>query len=81
MEFLQQDIRNTLPDATFHPILCRNLVFTYFTRDLQDEVGREIVQRLKPGGGLVIGLHEKLPETIPSLVPWLPGQKIYRKED
>ncbi len=81
VEFLQQDIRNTLPDATFHLILCRNLAFTYFSRELQEKIGRQIVARLKPGGFLVIGAHEELPESLPGLAPWLPERKIYRKKD
>ena len=30
IEFAKQDIRKELPDGTFHLILCRNIVFTYF---------------------------------------------------
>jgi chemotaxis protein methyltransferase CheR len=81
VEFLQQDIRNTLPEATFHLILCRNLVFTYFSRKLQEEISREILLHLKPGGGLVIGIHEELPSSLPGLAPWLPEEKIYRRTD
>jgi len=79
VQFLHQDIRNEQPDETFHLILCRNLVFTYFSRKLQEEVAQQIVERLKPGGCLVIGSHEKLPESLPNMAPWLHGQKISRK--
>jgi chemotaxis protein methyltransferase CheR len=79
VHFLQQDIRNEQPDESFHLILCRNLIFTYFSQDLQEEITDQIVQRIKPGGFLVIGAHEKLPTTIPGLAPLLPGQTITRK--
>ena len=79
VQFLLQDIRNEQPDETFHLILCRNLVFTYFSQKLQEEIAQQIVERLKPGGCLVIGTHEKLPETMPGMAPWLHGQKISRK--
>jgi chemotaxis protein methyltransferase CheR len=80
VHFLQQDIRNAQPDSAFHLILCRNLVFTYFSRELQEEIIPKILLCLKPGGALVIGSHEELPGMIPGLAPWLPGKAIYRRE-
>ena len=80
VRFLQQDIRDALPDETFHLILCRNLVFTYFSDELQKATAWRILQRLKGGGGLVLGSHEKLPVSLPDLMPWLPKQKIYRRK-
>jgi chemotaxis protein methyltransferase CheR len=80
VQFLQQDIRKEMPPSSFHLILCRNLVFTYFSRDLQKKIARQILKRLKPGGVLVIGSHEELPLSLPSLLPWLPGRAIYRRK-
>lgn len=80
VQFLQQDIRNEAPDSAFHLILCRNLVFTYFSRELQEETARKILERLRPGGILVIGSHEGLPPSLQGLVPWLQGRSIYRRE-
>ena len=78
--FLQQDIRNTQPDATFDLILCRNLVFTYFSEDLQIEIAHAILLHLRPGGGLVIGAHEKLPGPLPEVIPWIGGKPFcFRK--
>jgi len=79
VQFLQQDIRNEQPDTTFHLILCRNLVFTYFSQELQEQIAQQIVKRLEPGGCLVIGTHEKLPGSLPGLASWLHGQKISRR--
>ena len=80
VQFLQQDIRNVQPDSTFHLILCRNLVFTYFSQELQEEIAQQILLRLNPGGSLVIGTHEVLPTPLQGLTPWLPGQTIYRRQ-
>ena len=81
VKFLQQDIRNVQPDSTFNLILCRNLVLTYFSIELQKEIVQLILLRLKPGGALIIGSHEELPGPLPGLDPWLPGQKTYRKKE
>ena len=62
VQFLEQDIRSQLPKGTFDLILCRNLVFTYFQEDLQYDVFQRIMTKLNPGGYLIIGNHESLPE-------------------
>jgi len=80
VQFLQQDIRSTQPDSTFHLILCRNLVFTYFSRELQKKIIEKIALCLKPGGALVIGSHEELPGIGHGLASWFSGQTIYRRE-
>jgi chemotaxis protein methyltransferase CheR len=62
VEFIEQDIRSDVPEGRFQLVLCRNLVFTYFEEQLQTEVLANILDRLEPGGFLVIGVHESLPE-------------------
>jgi len=64
VEFLQQDIRRQLHAGTFQLILCRNLVFTYLSEDLQRETLGLIRTKLMPGGILVIGRHESLPDRV-----------------
>jgi len=81
VQFLQQDIRNEQPDSSFHLILCRNLVFTYFSQELQEEITQQILLRLKPGGVLVIGSHERIPGSLQGLEPWVPGKTIYRRKN
>jgi chemotaxis protein methyltransferase CheR len=76
----QQNIRDAMPQAAFDLILCRNAVLTYFEPGLQREVMERVVARLRPGGALVIGLHEALPEGA-SLAPWPQARAIYRKTD
>lgn len=62
LTFLRQDLRSVMPDGPFHLVLCRNVAFTYFAPPLQREVLPRLVERLVPGGLLVIGGHESLPE-------------------
>ena len=76
---LQQDIRRSVPEGEFDLILCRNAVLTYFSPALRREIMQRLVSMLRPGGALVIGIHEKLPEALPGLAPW-PGERtIYRR--
>ncbi|HLL85019.1 MAG TPA: CheR family methyltransferase [Longimicrobium sp.] len=63
--FLQEDLRARMPEGPFDVICCRNLAFTYFEPDVQRRVLGELVARLGPGGALVIGGHESLPEPLP----------------
>lgn len=61
VELVQQDIREEMPAGVFELVMCRNLVFTYFDSSLQTLLLERILQRLRPGGILVLGAHEQLP--------------------
>jgi chemotaxis protein methyltransferase CheR len=78
VEFLQQDIRTAEPTGAFDLVLCRNAVLTYFARALQEEVITRIGQRLRPGGALVIGIHESLPEGLQGFEPWPGARSVFR---
>ncbi len=60
--FRKQDLRRRMPRGPFDLVLCRNLAFTYFAPSLQEKVLERVVGRLHPGGALVIGGHETLPD-------------------
>lgn len=77
VEFINQDIRDETPNSRFHLILCRNLVFTYFDENLQREILGNIVERLHPGGALIIGKHEFLPDEPIKLKDWSRENGIY----
>ncbi len=77
--FRQQDVRETGPADSFDLVLCRNLVFTYFTEALQLGILERIRTLLVPGGALVIGIHESLPEGAGEFDEWSPRSGIYRK--
>ena len=65
----------------FDLILCRNLVFTYFDQELQQEILTRLVTRLQAGGFLIIGTHEKLPRDHLSLTPYKNHSIIFQKVD
>jgi chemotaxis protein methyltransferase CheR len=67
IEFLDQDLRSEMPTRHFDLILCRYVAFTYFSAQLQRTVLARMLERLRPGGYLVIGTHEQLPGRRPEL--------------
>jgi len=79
--FLKQDIRREMPDAQFQMILCRNLVFTYFSKDLQSSLLKLLREKLQPGGFLIIGSHEALTEGKYGLQPFNNNRCIFRRVD
>jgi len=79
IEFAKQDIRMELPGGSFHLILCRNLVFTYFEESLQRGFLERISGSLLPGGFFITGIHELLPPGEFNLKPYGGIQGIYRK--
>jgi chemotaxis protein methyltransferase CheR len=80
VRFRQQDIRKAMPAGPFDLILCRNLAFTYFELDVQGAIQRELARRLVPGGALLVGTHEALPEPT-ALIPSLRTCGLYRAPD
>ncbi len=70
VEYRCEDLREAAPEGPFSLVLCRNLAFTYWDRDLQLDVACRIVGPLIPEGGLVIGAHETLPDGLEGLAPW-----------
>ena len=62
VRFERRDVRGEPPAGPFDLILCRNLAFTYFDDDGQRVVLDAFRRVLNPGGVLVLGVHEQLPE-------------------
>jgi chemotaxis protein methyltransferase CheR len=77
--FACQDIRQRVPDVCFDLILCRNVVLTYFEPGLQRAVMQRLAGILRPGGALVVGIHEVLPQGIDDLVPWPGARSVFRR--
>lgn len=75
---LAHDVREDPPDGPFHLVLCRNLVFTYFEPELQRELCRRLAACLRPGGALVVGAHEAIPEHA-AFSPWPDAPSVYRR--
>jgi len=76
---IAHDIRTGQPDGPFDLILCRNLAFTYFDEDLQHETAECLANALRPGGALVLGAHEQLPQELPGVEPWDSARRVYRR--
>lgn len=79
LSFLRQDLRAQLPEGPFHLVLCRNVAFTYFAPPLQQQVLARLLERLVPGGLLVIGGHESLPESATGLERAAGPLPVFRK--
>lgn len=79
VQFAQQDIRDRSPDGPFDLVLCRNLVFTYFDEPLQCKILQRMEAGIKPGGALVIGIHERLPPCANNFSAWAARLGIYEK--
>jgi len=79
VNFLVQDVREAIPDDRFHLILCRYLVFTYFDEQLQEKTLRQLVERLLPGGALVIGRGETLPNEQSGVIAWSEREGVYTR--
>jgi chemotaxis protein methyltransferase CheR len=77
--FLDQDIRQATPQESFHLMLCRYLVFTYFDDPLQSNTLHNLVKRMPVGGAFVIGKNERLPEGEFGLIPWSEKEGVYRR--
>jgi chemotaxis protein methyltransferase CheR len=73
----RHDLRTSPPAGPFDLVLCRNVAFTYFEPELQRAVLARLIEALRPGGALVIGLHEQLPL---GLEPWPGARAVYRPD-
>ncbi|HEX2104007.1 MAG TPA: CheR family methyltransferase [Solirubrobacteraceae bacterium] len=74
----RHDLRDPPPDGPFDLVLCRNVAFTYFAPAAQRAVLARVASALRPGGALVLGLHEHLPDAAPGFVPWPGARAVHR---
>jgi chemotaxis protein methyltransferase CheR len=80
VEFKRHDIVHEEPFPEMDIVFCRNLAFTYFSKECQMDVLKKISRSLGEDGYLIIGKDESLPFTYPTLfVPIFPTEKIYQK--
>jgi chemotaxis protein methyltransferase CheR len=77
--FRCHDVRAPAPGGPFDLVLCRNLAFTYFDEATQRSVLAEIARVLRPGGALVLGLHDRLPDPAPEFEPWPGARAVWRR--
>jgi chemotaxis protein methyltransferase CheR len=76
VELRRHDVRDGAPDGPFDLVLCRNLVFTYFAEELQQEIADDLLRSLRSGGTLVVGAREFVPD---GPEPWPSVRGVYRK--
>lgn len=74
-----QDVREEAPPGPFDLVLCRNLVLTYFDDELQREVMDRVGGVVRPGGALVVGSQETLPEGLTGWEYWGGSRPILRR--
>ena len=79
VDFRCSDLAEEMPDGPFDLILCRNLAFTYFDERLQGETAARFAARMTPGGALVVGRRETVPE-VPGLAVLSASEGIYRRD-
>ena len=79
IQWMCEDLRKSTPEPTFNIIVCRYLAFTYFDKALQQDVLERFIERLKPGGFLVIGKQETIETGKSSLQSVGPNIGVYEK--
>ncbi len=80
VQFKRHHILKEEPFVGMDLILCRNVVFTYFSKASQIDLLKILFTSLKEEGYLVIGKEETLPLVYPTLfVPLFPTQKVYQR--
>lgn len=73
------DLCSTLPDRSFDLIFLRNNVLTYLDESSKALVFQRIVDKLEPGGILVKGAHETIPQTGGILTPAFDHPHLFQK--
>ncbi len=80
IQFKRHDVIHEGPFSGMDVVFCRNLAFTYFSKESQMDVLKKIAGSLREKGYLAIGKEESLPLTYPTLfVPVFPMEKIFKK--
>jgi chemotaxis protein methyltransferase CheR len=77
VEFERRDLLAETPQREFDLVLCRNLAFTYFAPVVARAALERIAGGLRPGGALVIGLHERLPPNAEQFSAWQGCRAIF----
>jgi chemotaxis protein methyltransferase CheR len=72
VRFERRDLRAGPPGGPYDLILCRNLAFSYFDEAGQRAAAAVMHAALRPGGALVIGRGEVLPDGTPGFAPLAP---------
>jgi len=74
-----QDLLADPPGIEFHLVFLRNNLLTYYEAERKIPAFKKILDRLRPGGYLVIGSHETLPFEPDDLAPLGSCSCVFRK--
>lgn len=69
------------PGSDYHLIFLRNNLLTYYHDRLKMAGIRNVLDRLRPAGFLIVGSHEHLPPGTPDLISYLNFSYLFRKQD
>lgn len=64
----------------YHLVLCRNLVFTYFSIHRQLRFLHRVHELMIEDGVLVLGMHENLPDGVSGWRQWHHRLPIYSRQ-
>jgi chemotaxis protein methyltransferase CheR len=78
IEWFEHNLIWEPPPMNNNLIFCRNLVYTYFTDSIQEEISRRFHQALVVGGFLIVGRKDRLPHGTEGLFR-LMEHPIYQK--
>lgn len=79
LQLQQQNFLETLPENRFEMILLRNNLLTYHDPGQRQVTLLKILTVLEPGGYLVVGSHERVPERVSGLTKMLECPMIYQR--
>ena len=80
VDFQRHDIVSGPKKRGMDLVLCRNLLI-YFEKSLQEKAVRNLHGALNPGGFLILGKAETLPEQVRDYFEIVDiGERVYREE-
>lgn len=68
------------PGSSFDLVFLRNNLLTYYRDEIKIPAFSKVIDRLPPGGFLVIGSHERIPDEPPVLKPRQDSANIFYKQ-
>ena len=79
IEWQVHNLLSDPPGIVFDLIFLRNNLLTYYVDEVKIPAIKLLVNRLAPGGFLIIGRHEKMPFEVSDLKPWEESTIIFQK--
>ncbi|HEY6009412.1 MAG TPA: CheR family methyltransferase [Geobacteraceae bacterium] len=77
VRFEERNLLTAPPPQGVDLLLCRYLAFTYYTGERLQAAAQRLWEALRPGGFLMIGAKEHLPEPALELFEPIPGSRVF----